>query len=299
VLLWLYSSLLDLLLWLRGARRRHLVLGPVEFSYFHLERRPAAELAPWVLLHGLGGQAAATWWPEFAVLGRDCELVAPDLGFAGATAAPGGALTVRAAADLVIRTIERDFGGRPATLAGLSLGGWIAVRAALSRPDLVARLVLIDAAGYRDQDWDRVQSLVTINDLAGVDRIYRALFHRVPWHMRVSKRAFLAAYTSAGVRTLLRETQESDTYNRADLASLAIPTTLIWGEFDGLFSLETAREMTAALPKARLEVLPACGHAVHIECPLALARALRRVQDGEFPPVDTRNQAVAPAGRKV
>ena len=34
-------------------------------------------------------------------------------------------------------------------------GGWIAVRLALARPDLVARLLLVVPGGYRDQDWER------------------------------------------------------------------------------------------------------------------------------------------------
>jgi alpha-beta hydrolase superfamily lysophospholipase len=60
-----------------------------------------------------------------------------------------------------------------------------------------------------------------------------------------------------------------------------MPVALIWGEHDGLFTLDSARAMAAALPGAgghRLYVLHGCGHAVHLECPRALVAALQRVR---------------------
>jgi 4,5:9,10-diseco-3-hydroxy-5,9,17-trioxoandrosta-1(10),2-diene-4-oate hydrolase len=63
-----------------------------------------------------------------------------------------------------------------------------------------------------------------------------------------------------------------------------MPTALIWGERDGLFKLETARAMAAALPDPCLTILPDCGHAVHLECPGRLAEALkefRRASSGK------------------
>jgi pimeloyl-ACP methyl ester carboxylesterase len=231
----------------------------------------------WVMLHGLGG-VAATWGPTLLALARGCRVVVPELSALGGTAAPGGGLSVRRGVAVVTRLIELEGGGKPVTLAGLSLGGWIAVRIALARPELVSRLVLIDAGGWRDQDWERIQSLITIADLDGVDRLYPALFGTAPWIMRRSRPGFLRSFTSPGVRTVLRETRERDTYTGRDLARLTMPAALVWGEHDGLFTLETARAMAAALPGSRLYVLPGCGHAVHMECPRALAATLQRVR---------------------
>ena len=59
-----------------------------------------------------------------------------------------------------------------------------------------------------------------------------------------------------------------------------MPTALIWAEHDGLFTAGTARAMAAAIPRARLEILPGCGHAVHLECPGALAAAIQRFRRG-------------------
>lgn len=136
--------------------------------------------------------------------------------------------------------------------------------------------MLIDAGGYREQDWDKIQALVRVQDLAGIDRLYGALFGKVPWMLRVSRKGFLETYTSPSVTETLDDLEEADTFRDEELARLRVPTALIWGERDGLFTVEVARAMAAALPDVHLEVIPGCGHAVHIECPDLLVEAIQR-----------------------
>jgi pimeloyl-ACP methyl ester carboxylesterase len=272
VLTRLFLAVIALSLRLLGARRKRLRKGSVSLAYYVIGRRDGE---PWVLLHGLGSVAAG-WAPVLRELRRSCRLVVPELSVLGGTECPGDGLGIDAGSEIVTELIEKEFGERKVTLAGLSLGGWMAVRLALAHPERVSRLVLIDAGGYRDQDWRTIQALVTVDDLAGVDRLYRALFVRAPWLMRVSRKVFLRTYTSPAVKNVLAGLSEADTFTAADLARLHMPAALIWAERDGLFTLETARAMAVALPDARLEVLPDCGHAVHLECPRALVRALQR-----------------------
>jgi pimeloyl-ACP methyl ester carboxylesterase len=261
----LYLSLL-------GARRLRLRAGPVSLAYYRLGR---ADGEPWVLLHGLGA-IAVSWSPVLRRLRRDCLLLVPELSSLGGTLAPGPALGIGPGARALGQLLAHEFGDRQATVAGISLGGWMAVRLALLQPERIARLALIDAGGYRRQNWTKIESLVRIDDLRGVDRLYRALFVRAPWVMRVSRAGFLKSYTSEAVRSTLDGLSEGDTYDDDDLARLRMPTALVWGERDGLFSVATARAMAAALPHASLDVIPGCGHAVHIECPRRLTAALQR-----------------------
>jgi abhydrolase domain-containing protein 6 len=285
VLLRLYTIATSLLLLASGARRRRLREGDVSLVYYVLEprrwgglrRRGAGPAEPWLLLHGLGS-VAASWSRALYLLRRDCRLVVPALSALGGTRAPGGYLGLELGARLLARLIEEELGGGPVTLAGLSMGAWMAMRLAQARPELIARLVLIDAAGYRYQDWDRISKLVRVQDMAGVDRLYGALFHRVPWVMRRSRRTFLRAYTSPAVRNLVDSLAAPDTYRDRDLAALEMPVALIWGERDGLFDLDVAKAMAAALPGSRLYVLRDCGHSVHLECPRDLAGALQRIR---------------------
>ena len=268
----IFAIVTALFLRLLGARRRVLRTGEVSLVYYVIGPRRGE---PWVLLHGLGS-IAATWAPVMRGLRRRCRMIVPELSALGGTRCPGDGLGIGAAVEILQELIDRELGGRPVTVAGLSLGGWMAVRMALDHPERVARLALIDAGGYRDQDWETIRSLVAVRDLAGVDRLYKALFFRVPWIMRLSRATFLRAYTSRAVRGVLAGLSEADTFNDADLARLRMPTALIWAEQDGLFTVETARAMAAAIPRSRLEVIRSCGHAIHMECPRGLVSALER-----------------------
>jgi pimeloyl-ACP methyl ester carboxylesterase len=260
---------------LMGARRVRRQIGAVSLVSFRLG---PADGEPWLLLHGMGS-IAGSWAPVIGPMRRGNRLLIPELSGLGGTRAPGGGIAIAHSSEVLAGLLEAELGrspARPATVVGLSLGGWMAVRLALARPDLVSRLALIDAGGYRHQDWDRIQKLVDLADLEGVDRLYRALFVRTPWVFRHSRPSFLKAYTSRGVRSILRDTTEADTFDDGALARLALPVLLLWGEKDGLFQVEAARAMAAALPQARLEVIPGCGHALHLECPRQLAEALLR-----------------------
>src|SRR5689334_3670077 len=177
MLLRLYAQATRLSLRLMGAKRKVLEDGPVSLVYYILG---PADGEPWVLLHGLGA-VAATWLPVMRALSGDCRVLVPELSLLGGTRGPRAGLGVLQGAWRVARLIEKELRGRSANVAGISLGGWTAVRLALRRPDLVSRLVLIDAGGYRDQDWDEVEALVRVKDLEGVDRLYKALFGHVPW----------------------------------------------------------------------------------------------------------------------
>ena len=92
--------------------------------------------------------------PGDARLRRSCRMVVPELSALGGTKCPGDGLGVAASGEILQELMEREFGSRPVTLLGLSLGGWMAVRLALAHPERVSRLVLVDAGGYRDQDWE-------------------------------------------------------------------------------------------------------------------------------------------------
>jgi len=271
-------------LWLVGARRRRLQAGPVSLVYYRIGRKNGE---PWILLHGLGS-VAASWGPVLRRLRRHCDMVVPELSSLGGSSidgVAGGGLGVRQGAEVAARLIEAEFGGRPVTVVGISLGGWLATRLALERPELVSRLVLIDAGGYRHQDWDEIERLVRVHDMADVDELYRALFVKAPWIMRLSKAGFLKAYTSPAVTGVLDGLTEEDTFDDGDLGRLRMPVALLWGEKDGLFRVDAARAMAAALPDGTLEVLPGCGHALHIEHPRRLAAALRKIRTRTARPV--------------
>lgn len=232
---------------------------------------------PWILLHGMGS-TALSWRAPLSLLRRDCRVLVPELSAHGGSVCPGSGLGVRDGAAAILELARISFGDRPANLGGISLGAWIAVRAALAAPDRVSRLVLVAAAGYRHQNWQRISRLVTLRTMADVERFYRVLFVRTPLRLRAGRRAFRTAYSSAAVKHVLTTTEEADVYDDEELARLRQPVGLIWGEADGLFVLPVARKMAAAIPRSHLVVLSGCAHGLQWERPRMLAAAFRDLQ---------------------
>lgn len=254
-----------------GARRVKLRVGETVLLASEIGPRDAE---PWVLLHGLGSTSLA-WSRVLRSLRHEVRFLVPELSALGGTVTPGDGLDVAAGVEAVEALIDWWAPDRPVTLAGISLGGWMAVRLTLARPDLVDRLILIDAGGYRDQDWDRIQELTDVSTLAHVKRLYGALFHRTPFVLAMSQHGFLQAYSSRAVKSILESTTEDHAYGPEELSTIEQPTLLVWGEHDGLFRIEVARAMARSLRHARLVTLDA-GHAVHWEKPREMIEAIER-----------------------
>lgn len=272
MLLRLYFLWTALVLRALGARRVRLQVGEVTVLCYEIGPEDGE---PWVLLHGMG-ETALAWSSAVRMLCKRVRLLVPELSGLGGTVSPAGGLNVGEGVEVVKALIEWWTPGRAVTLAGISLGGWMSVRIALERPELVERLILIDAAGYRDQDWERIRALTNVSSLEDVDRLYRALFFRTPFVIQMSRRGFLRAYTSPAVRHVLDTTPPEHTYGPEDLAGIRVPTLLIWGEHDGLFQLEVAHAMEFHLAEARLVTLRQAGHAVHWERGWAMAKVIDR-----------------------
>lgn len=246
---------------LYGGRRTRRRLRSAEVT-FHRLGNPHGE--PWILLHGLGS-TAASWVPLFGELRSSCHLWLPELSALGGTHGSNAGLNPDEGAELVAHLIDDELGGRPVTVAGTSLGGWMAIRLALARPDLVERLVLLDAGGYRDQDWNEIQRVMTVEHPRDVDALYGALFYRPPALLKLSRWAFFRTYTSEAVRSVLATTREEHAFSDAELGRIDAPAALIWGQHDGIFSVEAGRAMARALPNAAFYPVPNCGHVAHWE----------------------------------
>ena len=68
--------------------------------------------------------------------------------------------------------------------------------------------------------------------------------------------------------------------SRPRLGEIAVPTLLIWGEKDGITSRAHHDEIAAAIPGARLEVVPGAGHLPTVEAPDVVGPLLGKFIDG-------------------
>jgi 2-succinyl-6-hydroxy-2,4-cyclohexadiene-1-carboxylate synthase len=241
-----------------------------------------------VLLHGFT-HTGRSWDRVVAALGERYRALAPDIRGHGDASArrpvtPGAVL-----ADLEALEAPRF------TLAGYSMGGRIALHAALAMPDRVERLLLIGAspgladaserAARRKADERLADELeqLPISELARRWAATPVLAGQPPQVLAAAHADRLRS-TPAGLAAALRGlgTGALDpVWDR--LGELAMPVTLLVGERDEKFTAIGER-MAASMPRARLERAAGAGHAVHLEAPELVAAAIAGAVPGAAAP---------------
>lgn len=167
-------------------------------------------------------------------------------------------------------------------LCGLSMGGYVAFEVMRQAPGRVTRLALFDTSARPDapDQARRRRGLVALAQAGrfrGVTpRLLPQLLHRR--HLGGPLAAEVAAMAErVGREAFLRQQLAilGRPDSRPDLPGIAVPTLVAAGEADELTPPFLAKEMAAAIPGARLALLPGCGHLPPMEDPRATAALLR------------------------
>jgi pimeloyl-ACP methyl ester carboxylesterase len=168
-------------------------------------------------------------------------------------------------------------------LAGLSMGGYIAYEIVRQAPERVERLALLDT-GYRADRPERTAArldLVANAEREGVRRAQELLMPVLIHPSRFGERPLVESILQMAVDTGLAAFKRQEaaligrTDNRRLLASIRCPTLVLVGREDALTPVEQHREIADAIPGAKLEIVPDCGHLSTLEQPEAVSRALR------------------------
>jgi 3-oxoadipate enol-lactonase len=236
---------------------------------------------PLVFLHGLGG-CWRDWEPQLDHL-RDryrCVVI-EHRGHGRSERTTGAYSTDLFAADAA--AVCRLLGVDHAYVVGLSMGGMIAQKLALAEPDLVEALVLCDTGTHMG-----ARATEVLRDMAE--------------HVRVrgfpDSRGVVDAETSVFSRWTvehqpqvprgnLRETESTDPDcwaraahailahdTRDDVARIAAPCLLVWGEEDRGVPVKLGEALADALAGAPLVVLRDAGHLCNLDQPAAFEAAI-------------------------
>jgi pimeloyl-ACP methyl ester carboxylesterase len=235
-----------------------------------------------VLVHGFGHSSTA-WLRTFGVFAGHHRTIAPDLPDFNRNSGPAGASSPSYFAKVLTQFVER-LKLREVHLVGSSLGGLVALIAALERPDLFGKLILANPAGFTRPPippldeavlafltfWlslPRTKALVrAAYETAFYDRTRAddATVHELMERAQLPDPA--TQHRSRILHDLFRFSRQLDAFH-ARLSALAAPTLVVWGKNDPLLPSKDVEIARRVLPGPRIELLERCGHLPQIEHP--------------------------------
>jgi pimeloyl-ACP methyl ester carboxylesterase len=225
-----------------------------------------------VLLHGAGDQAG-TWARVAPALVGRFRLVVPDLAGHGDSAPRSGPNHLADVLAGVEAVLEARCAGERPTLVGNSLGAWVAFLVAHDRPDRVARVVAVNGGPIQGEDTgvnvlpaSREEARRTMEALTGprTPMVPGFVLDDVVRQARVGPLHRFAQTAGSMPQYLLD----------GRLGEVTVPVELVWGDADGLMTLDYARRVQAGLPDARLHRVAGCGHVPQRECPVEFVEVL-------------------------
>ena len=271
---------------IEGFEERELVRGGARLRYAVCGDGP-----PLVLVHGLGG-TIENWRALAPPLAARHRVLVPDLPGHGRSAVLAEAPDVDPIADAVLAVVDAE-DAWPAVWVGHSLGGLVALRAAVRRPGAVRGIVLAAAAGIGSTSRSARVTLTALG-LVQPGRLIAPFRHAVAGS-RLGRTAVFGGWGVADPAGLDPELAEAflvgpahheDTQQaarallasdpRGELDRVGCPCLCLWGASDNWVRLEDGIEYARRL-RAPLRAIAGCGHLLIGERPDACLAAI-----GEF-----------------
>lgn len=249
---------------------------------------PRDDPVPIVLLHGTSS-SLHTWQGWTEALRGQRRVIRFDLpGFALTGPQPQGDYSIDAYARFVVAMLDQ-LGVQNVVLGGNSLGGQIAWATAAAHPQRVQRLVLVDAAGYPFEP----TSIPLGFQIARMPMLAPLMLRTLPRGMvansvrnvygdpaKVTPELVDLYYDmtlregnrrALGVRLALPRAVGAES-----IASLRVPTLILWGGQDRLIPPDNARLFAKDIAGSQLVMFDPLGHVPHEEDPAATVAVLKK-----------------------
>jgi len=168
-------------------------------------------------------------------------------------------------------------------LAGLSMGGYVAMEVIRQAPERVKRLALLDTTARPDTPearHDRLR-LIKLAEAGRFEEIHAALWPRLvhPDHRgdKALQEILFGMMRETGAEAYIRQQRAimARPDSRPTLPGIEIPTLVLVGEGDAITPPEVAREMAEMIEWASLVVIPEAGHVSTLEQPERVNEALQ------------------------
>ena len=257
-------------------------LHSVEVMELSIAYREAGRGPALVLLHGFLCDGRV-WRQQLSLLSDQFRVVAWDAPGAGASSDPPNAFTTESYACCLAGFLEA-IGIEQAHILGLSWGGILSQEFYRLYPQRVRSLVLADTyAGWRGSLPETVCNErlgACLQEAGGPARALVAKFvpgvftDAAPQQLRDEFSAIVSEFHPVGFRLMALSSAEVDT--RDLLPKIDVPTLLLWGDSDRRSPREVAEQFRAAIPGAKLTIIPNAGHLSNMEQPDVFNEHVRR-----------------------
>jgi pimeloyl-ACP methyl ester carboxylesterase len=170
-------------------------------------------------------------------------------------------------------------GIKRAVLAGMSQGGFLSLRAALTHPEIVRALILIDTQAGQEHPERLAGHMQLANtwaehglsdQLAGIiegiilgDNWSGAEAWKAKWR-KIKPVNMLGCMNTLATRDDVTP----------KLGQIKVPALVVHGHADAAIELSLAQTLTAGLPNAKLVVVPGAGHAANLTHPAVVNPAI-------------------------
>lgn len=215
------------------------------------------------------------WEPQLRALSRRYRTVAYDQRGLGRSEPGDGQYTMETLVDDLFGVMDGLETG-PAVGCGLSMGGYVLLRAVEREPDRFRALVLCDTRSEADGNEAKLKRAAAIRRVKeeGLEAFARGFPEVVLGPTSLACRPELADR----VRRMVEEgsalgvcglqlAMAARTDTTASLAAIGVPCLLLFGEEDSLTPPEVGEAMAGRIPDARLRVIPEAGHLSNLENP--------------------------------
>lgn len=265
------STLRRAALWGAGVRRS--AAGPLR-AYERNSCRPSGPCRCTALIHGMG-DSSLTWDKTLlddAAGSPGTFILAVDMPGTGGSL-PAADCGIRAQARILRSALEARC--PEWTVAGNSLGGWLAGWLAVDWPEGVRRLVLVNAAGLSDPSGVALQAARTLADptIQELKKFDTRAYGRPRSIPERAWPAAVAAIRSRPTGAIFAALKAQDLLD-ARLKDVKADTVIVWGAADRVLPADFAERFRRGIPGSRLESVPGCGHLPQQECPEIVSRVL-------------------------
>lgn len=238
-----------------------------------------------VLLHGFPVDSRM-WEAQIAELSDPYRVIAPDLRGFGQSHAEDP-FTMESQADDVHALLEQ-IGALPCVLAGLSMGGYIALAYVRKYWGDLRGLVLVDTKAEADTAEQREgrQKMIELVRAHGSTAVADQMLPKMLAEDTPRRRPAVAQALGAMMEACPPMTIENALAAMRDrpdqtpnLPLITVPTLIIVGDADAITPVAVAQSMRRRIPRAQLAVIKGAGHMSPMEQPAQVNQALARFLD--------------------